>query len=74
MHLLWGAGSYDFHGLETIRCMVERRKGGEPGAKWLHAYRGDGFWQAHHERVWPRELFEAALCRGRILLDGYRRS
>ena len=24
-----GMGSYDFHGLETIQCMVERRKGGE---------------------------------------------
>ena len=26
-----GVDSYDFHGLETLQCMVERRKGGEPG-------------------------------------------
>ena len=37
-------GSYDFHGLETIHCMVERRKGGETGVEWLQTYRGDAFW------------------------------
>ena len=26
-----GVDSYDFHGLETLQCMVERRKGGEIG-------------------------------------------
>ncbi len=26
-----GIDSYDFHGLETLQCMVERRKGGETG-------------------------------------------
>ena len=41
-----GVDSYDFHGLETIQCMVERRKGGESGVKWVQAYRGDKFWQA----------------------------
>ena len=40
-----GVDSYDFHGLETIQCMVERRRGGESGVRWLHAYRGDRFWQ-----------------------------
>ena len=30
-----GVDSYDFHGLETLQCMVERRKGGETGVKWL---------------------------------------
>ena len=41
-----GVDSYDFHGLETIQCMVERRSGGETGVKWLQAYRGDKFWDA----------------------------
>jgi hypothetical protein len=55
--------SYDIHCLEAIQCMVERRKGGEVGVKWLEAYRGDRFWTAHKEGVWPGELLEAALCR-----------
>ena len=59
--------SYDFHALETIQCMVERREGGEKGVKWLQAYRGDKFWEAHHEELWSRELFEAALCRSHTL-------
>ncbi|MEE2995291.1 MAG: hypothetical protein VX603_19220 [Gemmatimonadota bacterium] len=62
-----GVDSYDVHALETIQCMVERRKGGEKGVKWLQAYRGEAFWQAHHDRVWSRELFEAALCRSHTL-------
>jgi hypothetical protein len=30
-----GVDSYDFHGLETNQCMVERRRGGERGVEWL---------------------------------------
>src|SRR6478672_11821078 len=57
-----GVDSYDFHGLETIQCMVERRAGGENGVKWIQAYRGDNFWKAMKEGVWPRRLMNAALC------------
>jgi hypothetical protein len=59
--------AYDFHGLETIQCMVERRRGGESGVKWLQAYRGENFWQAYQEGVWPHDLFEAALSRSHTL-------
>jgi hypothetical protein len=62
-----GVDSYDFHGLETIQCMVERRRGGESGVKWLQAYRGENFWQAYQEGVWSRELCEAAHCRSHTL-------
>ena len=62
-----GVDSYDYHGLETLQCMVERRKGGESGVRWLQAYRGDQFWQAHRDGVWPKDLFEAALFRSHTL-------
>jgi len=62
-----GVDSYDFHGLETLQCMVERRKGGESGVKWVQAYRDEKFWQAHADGVWSRELFEANLCRSHTL-------
>jgi len=62
-----GVDSYDFHGLESIQCLVERRKGGESGVKWLEAYRGERFWQAMTEGVWSRELVQAALCRSHTL-------
>jgi len=62
-----GVDSYDFHGLETTQCMVERRKGGESGVEWVEAYRGENFWRAHKEGVWPADLVEAALCRSHTL-------
>jgi hypothetical protein len=58
-----GVDSYDFHALETIQCMTERRAGGESGVKWLEAYRGEKFWNALREGRWSRHLMEAALCR-----------
>ena len=62
-----GVDSYDFHALETIQCMVERRRGGETGVKWVEAYRGDRFWEALRNGVWPKDLMEAALCRSHTL-------
>jgi hypothetical protein len=63
-----GVDSYDFHGLETLQCMVERRKGGESGVKWLQAYRGESFWKALAEGVWSKELMDSALCRSHTLV------
>ncbi|MBT3345443.1 MAG: hypothetical protein HOH74_23700 [Gemmatimonadetes bacterium] len=57
----------DFHAYETVQSMVERRAGGETGVKWVKSYRGDELWQAHHDGVWSRELFEACLCRSHQL-------
>jgi hypothetical protein len=62
-----GVDSYDFHGLETLQCMLERRKGGEVGVTWLEAYRGVKFWEALQNGVWSRRLFDAALCRSHTL-------
>ncbi len=59
--------SYDFHMLETIQCMVERRKGGETGVAWLQAYGGDAFWQAYDDGVWSHALMKAALSRSTVI-------
>jgi hypothetical protein len=62
-----GVDSYDFHALETLQCMVERRTGGEVGVKWVQAYRGEDFWRAYREGVWSKDLVKAALCRSHTL-------
>jgi hypothetical protein len=67
-----GTDIYDFHALETIQCMAERRKGGETGVVNMHALRGDAVWQALEAGSWqaggcsPR-LFEACLSRSHTL-------
>lgn len=65
-----GLDSYDIHAVESVQCMVERRKGGETGVEWLQAYRGDSFWKAHEKGLWSPALFKAALCRSETLKPG----
>ena len=67
-----GADSFGFHGLETIQCMVERRRGGETGVAALQAIRGGKVWEAMSAGSWATggwdpELFEACLCRSHVL-------
>jgi hypothetical protein len=70
-----GVDSYDFHALEVIQCMAERRRGGEAGVVALQALRGDAVWEAMGAGSWqaggwdPR-LFEACLCRSQTLTQG----
>jgi hypothetical protein len=64
--------SYDFHALEVIQCMAERRRGGERGVAWMHALRGEAVWQAlaagsFRAGGWDPRLFEACLCRSQTL-------
>jgi hypothetical protein len=63
-----GVDSYDFHVLETIQCMVERRRGGETGVAAVQAIRGDDVWKRMKSGSWQAggwdpKLFEACLCR-----------
>ena len=68
--------SYDFHVLETIQCMVERRKGGETGVAAIQAIRGDDVWRrmqtgSWQAGGWDQRLFDACLCRS-IRLESAR--
>jgi hypothetical protein len=58
-----GLEAYGFHALETLQCMVERRKGGETGVKSVETVQGEGIWQAEKEGRWSRELLMAALAK-----------
>ena len=62
-----GLDVYDFHALETIQCMVERRKGGESGATAVQAFRGDDLWKHLAEGNWGKGLFETCLARSQTL-------
>lgn len=67
-----GVDIYDFHALETIQCMAERRKGGETGVVAMHALKGDAVWQAlgagsFQAGGWDPRLFEACLSRSQTL-------
>lgn len=65
-----GVDSYDFHSLETIQCMAERRKGGETGVKWVEATRGEDVWRAlleDSEGGPSLKLLEACLSRSHSL-------
>ena len=56
-----GVDSYDFHALEVIQCMAERRRGGETGVAALQALRGDAVWKAMDAGGWQRRLGSAAV-------------
>ena len=67
-----GVDSYDFHALEVIQCMAERRQGGETGVVWLEALRGDAVWRAMEAGSfarggWDPKLFQSCLCRSQTL-------
>jgi hypothetical protein len=64
--LMVGVGNsdpMDFHALEALQCMVERRRGGETGVRAVQLVAGDSVWKAGEAGRWSRELLEAALAR-----------
>jgi hypothetical protein len=69
--LMVGVGSSDasdYHALEAMQCMVERRRGGESGIKSVQLIQGDAVWKAGEEGRWSKRLLEAALSRSNALL------
>jgi hypothetical protein len=53
----------DFHALEAMQCMVERRRGGETGVKAVQLIEGDAVWKAGDQKRWSWKLLESALSR-----------
>jgi hypothetical protein len=53
----------DYHALEAMQCMIERRKGGETGIKSVQLLEGDAVWKAGTDGRWSKELLSSALSR-----------
>jgi hypothetical protein len=58
-----GSDIMDYHALEAMQCMVERRRGGETGVRAVQLIEGEAVWKAGEEGRWSQELLEAALSR-----------
>ena len=58
-----GSDPMDYHALEAMQCMVERRKGGETGIAAVQLIDGKEVWSAGEDGRWSLELLEAALSR-----------
>lgn len=67
-----GREVYDFHGMEALQCMAERRKGGETGIAAIQTLGAEAVFKAMDAGDWkaggwdPR-LFEACLSRSQAL-------
>ena len=70
-----GSDAMDFHALEAMQCMLERRKGGERGVKSVQLIEGDAVWKAGEDGRWSKEMLQSALSRsdnlkGATVTDG----
>ena len=57
-----GTEAYGFHALETLQCMIERRRGGESGVRRVTCLEGDAVWEAGEAGKWSRDLLAAAVA------------
>lgn len=55
--------AYGFHAIEMAQCLAEQRRGGETGVKSVRSLTGDAIWQAAKEKLFDRELLDAAIAR-----------
>jgi hypothetical protein len=62
-----GSDPMDYHALEAMQCMVERRRGGEVGVRSVQLIDGDEVWRAGEDGRWSHALLESALSRSDTL-------
>jgi len=66
-----GLDAYGFHTLESLQCMVERRKGGETGIRSVEWLDGANVWRWRDgEGRWSVPLLEAAFARNPSVKPG----
>lgn len=54
---------FGIHALESLQCMVERRKPGQQGVRAVTCLEGDAVWRAGDDGLWSWDLLEAAVRR-----------
>lgn len=65
-----GLDIYGFHVLESLQCMVERRRGGETGVHSVQCLQNQECWQFIEENAWVKKLFDTALSRSNTRKQG----
>jgi hypothetical protein len=58
-----GLDIYGFHLIESLQCMVERRRGGETGIRAVQCLQHAAVWEYLEKTAWAKRLFEEALAR-----------
>ena len=58
-----GSDPMDYHALEAMQCMIERRGRGVTGVKAVQMIEGEAVWKAASEGRWSKDLLIAALSR-----------
>ena len=53
--------SYGFHLLESLQCMVERRRGGETGVAAVQCLEHEAVWNYLDRTPWAKRLFDSAI-------------
>jgi hypothetical protein len=65
-----GSDAMDFHALEALQCMVERRHGGETGVKAVQMLTGDEVWKSVSKDLLSSALSRSDTPLGLSELDG----
>jgi hypothetical protein len=70
-----GSDIMDYHGMEAMQCMLERRKGGETGVRAVRMVEGPEVWKLIDDGTISKELLISALSRsdtpqGQTIVDG----